>query len=351
MKVLMVGVHKSTKGGMWTVVENYLENKDFSKKYNLKYISTAVAGNPIKRIVYSLWGIIKVFFYTLFNKYDILHVHMSERMGVFRKGIIIKISRIRKAKVIIHMHGAEFEEWYKSLPDKRKVKVRNILNSSNKIIILGEYWKSFVSSIVEDKNKIEVVYNSVKCPKENLYNLDTDKLLFLGAIGKRKGIFDLIETMKILKNKNIKTKLILYGPDVTEGINDIIRKNDLTDYIEYRGWLNSDNKKEVFTEEIALNLLPSYNEGLPMTILETMSYGIPNISTNVAAIPEVINKNNGYINDPGDYKIVAEQIIKFLNNKELRKKLSDNSYKTIKDNFSIEKHITEISKIYDGVIL
>ena len=347
MKVLMVGVHKSTKGGMWTVVDNYLKDENFMKKYNIKYIPTAVSGNAIKRIIYSQYGIIKTFLYTIFNNYDILHVHMSERMSVFRKGIIMKISKIRNAKVIIHMHGAEFEEWYKTLPCNKKEKVKKILNSSNKIIILGEYWRDFISSLLNDKKKVEVIYNSVKCPSENLYNINTKNLLFLGAIGKRKGIYDLLETMKIVKSGGLKTKLLLYGPDVTGGINDLIIKENLSDYIEYRGWLSEEDKSKIFTEEIALNVLPSYNEGLPMTILETMSYGIPNISTNIAAIPEVLNSNNGYINEAGDYEEIAKNIIEFLNDEKRRRQLSVNSYETIIKNFSIEKHIKKMSKIYE----
>ena len=141
--------------------------------------------------------------------------------------------------------------------------------------------------------------------------------------------------------------MLLYGPDVTGGINDLIIKENLSDYIEYRGWLSEEDKSKIFTEEIALNVLPSYNEGLPMTILETMSYGIPNISTNIAAIPEVLNSNNGYINEAGDYEEIAKNIIEFLNDEKRRRQLSVNSYETIIKNFSIEKHIKKMSKIYE----
>lgn len=348
MKVLMLGVHRSTKGGMWTVVENYLNNKDFIDKYNVKYIATAVSGNSIKRLMYSVWGLIKVSLYTIFNSYDIIHVHMSERMSVFRKGLFIKISKLRKAKVVIHMHGAEFEDWYNSLSDKKRKKVKKILNNANKVLILGEYWRGFISSLMEDKNKVEVLYNAVDCPERNLYNFNSDKVLFLGAIGKRKGIFDLIECAKVLKEKKRNIKFVLYGPDVTDGIEDIIKENNLEEKIEYRGWLDLKNKNKVFEEEIALNVLPSYNEGLPMTILETMSYGIPNISTNVAAIPEVVNQENGYLIEPGDYIKLAEDILDFFDNNK-RKVLSENSYEIIKNNFSIEKHIEKLSEIYKGI--
>ena len=347
MKVLMVGVHKSTKGGMWTVVDNYINNNYFCNYTNLKYIATSVCGNPIKKIIFSIFGVLKIFIYTLFNDYDIIHVHMSERMSVFRKGLIIKISKLRNSKVVIHMHGAEFEKWFNTLNTKKQKRVKSILNSSNAIIILGNYWKPFISSLVDDDNKIKIVHNAVNCPKTNRYSTNSKKLLFLGAITQRKGIFDLIEAMKILKAQKINTKLYIYGPDFTSGISEIIKENNLIDIIEYKGFLKPDNREKVLNSDIALNILPSYNEGLPMTILETMSYGIPNISTNIAAIPEVITSDNGYLDEPGDYNLIAKQVINFLNDEELRKKMSDNSFRKIKDDFSIEKHIEKIIKIYD----
>ena len=349
MRVLMVGVHKSTQGGMWTVAENYINNKAFAGKYNLKYIPSAVSGNPIKRIVFSVFGVLRVLLYALFHSFDLLHVHMSERMSVFRKGAVIKIAGIRKPKVIIHMHGAEFELWYKGLGAKKQAKVRRIINSADKIIILGEYWREFVSSLLEDKSKVEVVYNAVGCPDRSRYNPNARGLLFLGAIGKRKGVYDLLEAMKILKRDGVDTKLVLYGPDATDGIEALIEKYGLSDCAEYRGWLSKENKEAVF-RETALNILPSYNEGLPMTILETMSFGIPNITTPVAAIPEVVSSRNGYLVSPGDYKAVAERVAEFLADGGLRKRLSESSYSTIKEGFSIEKHIEKITEIYSEVL-
>lgn len=83
----------------------------------------------------------------------------------------------------------------------------------------------------------------------------------------------------------------------------------------YKGWLDKSKQNEVFSN-IALNVLPSYNEGLPMSILETMAYGIPNISTRVAAIPEVISDKNGYLIYTGDKKALKEAILEsFKKNK------------------------------------
>lgn len=343
----MVGVDRSTRGGMWTVVSNYLNDSSFCKKYNLKYIPTSITGNFIKKILFNFYAILRVFFNILLNKYDILHVHMSEKGSVFRKGIIINISRIKRSKVIIHLHGAEFEKWYNTLNIKNKNKVRKILNKGDKVLILGNYWNDFIGSIINDRKKIQVVYNAVEIPKRCNYNLESNKLLFLGEVGKRKGIFDLLDAMKIINDeRKIDVHLWIYGPDSTNEIENIITKRGLNNIVDYKGYLNFQDKENIFNK-IAINILPSYNEGLPMTILETMSYGIPNISTNVAAIPEVIDNSNGMILNPGDVKGLVNSIYSIILNKNLRKEKSDNSYNLIKNKFSIEKHIKEISKIYE----
>lgn len=349
MKVLMVGVSKNTKGGMWTVVENYLNNAEFKKNNNITYIPTSTVGCIFKRIIYNFIGIVKVLLFTLFNKYDILHVHMSEKGSVYRKNIVLKIGTIRKVKKIIHMHGAEFEKWYKMLNLKKQKKVRGILNSADKIIILGTYWKPFIESLLDDKNKLEIVYNAVECPKQNNYDNSATNLLFLGVVGKRKGIFDLLDAMKIIKESHKNIILTIYGPDDTNKINSIIEEYNLRDFVKYMGWLDKENKESVLKKSL-LNILPSYNEGLPMTILETMSYGIPNISTNIAAIPEVINDSNGILVNPGDSKALAKSIIKLIDNPEIRIKMSLNSYNLIKETFSVESHLREIEKIYKELI-
>lgn len=351
MKVLMVGVDESTKGGMWTVVDNYLKNEQYQSNVELKYIPTSITGSIFKRLIFTFFSILKVFFYTLFNKYDILHVHMSEKGSVYRKSIIMKISKIRNAKIIIHMHGAEFEKWYKTLNDNKKGKVCKILNSCDKILILGNYWNEFVGSLMQDKNKVEVLYNAVFVPNEYNYDSTSKNILFLGLIGKRKGIYDLLNAMKILKSySNFDGKLLIYGPDDTlEGINNLIINNDLSNCVEYCGWLKPEEKGTVL-RKFSINVLPSYNEGLPMTILETMAYGIPNISTNVAAIPEAIDSNNGILIEPGNVDELVNAILKLNTNDKLRKKLSEESYKKALEDFSIESHINRLLGIYRDVI-
>ena len=86
-----------------------------------------------------------------------------------------------------------------------------------------------------------------------------------------------------------------------------------------------------------------------MTILETMAYGIPNISTNIASIPEVLEDGvNGFLMEPGDTDALETKLEKLINDKELRRKFSNESWNLINDRFALEKHMLTVKKyIYE----
>ena len=84
-----------------------------------------------------------------------------------------------------------------------------------------------------------------------------------------------------------------------------------------------------------------------MTILETMAYGIPNISTNIASIPEVVeNEKNGFLIMPGDKNSIKLRISELIENKEKRMTMSSNAYNTILNHFSLDKNVEKLKKIY-----
>lgn len=95
-------------------------------------------------------------------------------------------------------------------------------------------------------------------------------------------------------------------------------------------------------------VLPSYNEGLPMAVLEAMSYGLPIVSTKVGDIPVAVKDGvNGYIVEPGDIVALKDSLQKMLsmNDKEWQK-FSDNSRKITEDSFNDKDYYKKIAEAY-----
>lgn len=351
MNVLMVGVDKTSIGGMLTVVENYWNSEFFCKKTNLRYIPSVINKSPLIKILYFFIAFLRIFACILLHQIDIVHIHMAERTSVYREGLVAKLSKMLRCKVIIHMHGADIETWYNSLDAKRKSITRFFIGCADKVIVLGENWRCFMEKIVPEKSQIEVVYNAVPTPSRNMYNSRTRNIIFLGMIIPRKGIIDLLEAVKMIEKKLPQdVRILLYGDDKNKNINTLISERNLQNRVSFCGWLERKDKSSCF-ESAMINILPSYHEGLPMSILETMAYGIPNISTTIAAIPEVITDGkNGLLVKPGDVSSLAQNILSLATDEKLREKYSNASYETICKNFSIEKHLNHIISLYEKVL-
>ena len=346
MKVLMVGVDEKTKGGMWSVARGYLQSQVFQNATGVTYVATATVGSSLEKLLFFGVGLAKIVGHLITQKWDIVHIHMSERGSVYRKLAIAKLAKLFGCKTVVHMHGAEFEVWYNSLPENKQRFVCRGLNGMDAILILGEYWRPFISSLVEEKQKVKVLYNAVPVPQENRYRSDAKNLLFLGVVGERKGAYDLLTALEIIdKELDDSHQLLIYGPNPDGDIVQRIEAHNLQHRVHYMGWADPSQFDKLFSQ-IAVNVLPSYHEGLPMTILETMAYGIPNITTAVAAIPEAVNNENGALLQPGDTETLAAAILILLKNEQLRKEKSDNAYETMKGIFSTEQHMREVLKLY-----
>ena len=350
MNVLMIGVDKTSLGGMLTVVENYKQSEKFCKATNLLYIPVVTHANKISKLLFFLRAYLKIIIIFISKEIDIVHVHMSSKGSAYREGVILLTAKIFHKKTLAHMHAAEYEKWFYSLGYMNKKIVSFLLKKADVILALGEKWRKVYEDVTGCKSKVEILYNAVNVPRENYYNADAKEILFLAHMIERKGIDDLLDSISAIGN-DIPDDIVfvLYGADRENNIIEKICDRKLSTKVKYKGWLSNDEKDNCF-KNVMLNVLPSYNEGLPMTILETMAYGIPNISTQIAAIPEVIrNGENGILIMPGDKKRLSEKLKNIISDREMRLSMSDKAYNTIVDKFSINNHLTNLMKIYEDL--
>lgn len=338
----------NTKGGMVSVTKNYLNCKNWGD-YCIVFRPTHFDTN--KWIVMLYFGIqfLKIWWTVLVKKISIAHLHTAERGSFWRKSFLLNFFHRHGIKVILHHHSAEFDDFYLKSSKKQKERICKSLADADVNIVLSER----LVSMIKDKApnaKVDVLYNAVQTFATNPYNVNAKGILFLGRLGKRKGIFDLLDAIKLLDEKIPKyIKFYLCGDGEIDKVKKKIASLDIAHRIAHLGWIDGIEKESIL-KNIMINVLPSYNEGLPMTILETMARGIPNISTRIASIPEVIkNTENGCLIDPGDVESLATAIETLVNDSALRKKFSKASYELVTNNFSLNSHIKKLKRIYESL--
>ena len=110
--------------------------------------------------------------------------------------------------------------------------------------------------------------------------------------------------------------------------------------------------KDKLLREADVFFLPSYNEGMPMSVLDAMGYGLPVVSTNVGGISKIVHDGeNGYCCDPGNVNQFAKGITEILLDRKERKSFGEASWKIVKEGYSLEAHLNRIEQAYKQVLL
>ncbi|MCM3630339.1 glycosyltransferase family 4 protein [Paenibacillus glycanilyticus] len=352
INVLMVGSDVSVKGGMTTVVESFLNCKFDNVK--IKYVATHIESNKINKALFFMKSIIIIMFLVAFTKISLIHIHMSERGSFKRKNIIFRIGKLFRKKIILHMHGAEFEEYYYNCNPTVQYKIRRLLRETDYIIALGERWKDIIKKI-ELKSNVEILRNAVDIPDRvnEIQNLNNINVLFLAVLTKRKGIIDLIyASEKLMKRINQQNKIIHFivsgDGELESEAKALVNQLKITNNYTFTGWI-SGSQKHALLRKTDIFVLPSYNEGLPVSILEAISYGIPVVSTRVGSIDEAVKDGvNGYLISPGNQDELIDSLERIINDPQF-KKLGEKSREIAEKSFNSNEYFKEVSNLYESL--
>ncbi len=325
--ILTIGCQwKKPKGGIAVVLNSYSR---IFPEFNI--IVNSNGKNAIANLLQLLYSLLTTTIKLIFcHSIRIVHIHTASYNSFRRSALFISLAKFFKRKVVIHIHGGGFKEYY----EKNTPFVHKNLLKCNTIIALTEYWKEFFEGLGFEN--VIVVPNVVDSPTIQERKCDDGKthILYLGLITKAKGIFDLIDTIYEHK-EDLKGNIVLHigGNGETETLKKMIGDYSLQDIVLFEGWVSGEKKVELLNNTDVF-ILPSYTEGLPISILEAMSYSLPVISTPVGGIPEVITAGeNGLLVQPGDKEALYGAIINLVENKSLRENMGKASYQKVHPHF------------------
>ncbi len=343
------------RGGIRAVIENHIQSGVY-EGYQHYYIPSHDEVSVGKRLVLAVAALFTLLSLILRDKISICHFHGSMNASIYRKALYIFICRLFGIKTVFHLHGSEFAKTYEKAGHFYRHFVHYVLNRSESIFVLSSYWKSYIESISSNPN-IWIVNNFPSPVFEKLYHhrefshKGVIKLLFLGYIGQRKGIYDLVEAVELLKASNISGfKITVGGNGEIDTLRSLITDKGLDDYFNIVGWVSGEQKFNLLKESHLL-LLPSHNEGLPIAILEALSAGVAVLSTRVGGIPDAIrDEDYGVLVEPGKPAALAKAIDRYLSTEDMIENVVHNGRALYENFYSAKINVKLIRQIFNGLI-
>lgn len=357
MKILIV-IPDLVLGGVTTVVKNLVAEIDKSK-YKVLIITLKFTEiqeldgcevkclNVTNRLSYLL-SIIKLSSMIRNFQPEVIHSH------TIYPHLIIRFAKILNLHNIAHVCSE-----HNTISSRDTHFIWNIFKFTDKysdvITFVSKYSAdSYLKKRLVSSNKVKLLYNGIDCEsfKNNKFIKEGNFFYFayIGRLSKEKNLFNLLKAIKLVAKKINNFKLYIVGDgDERGGLEKFVRDNNLMNNVEFLGHKN--NIKPII-KEIDLLILSSDTEGLPMVILEGMAMQCNIVSTKCGGVPEIftdIPKFLAEINNPED---LADKILENVNlSKEEREKIGILYEKQIFDKFSIGKYMSELEKIYKGLVV
>ena len=289
---------------------------------------------------------------------NIAHYPFTSFWNIEKCLIFLMVAKIFSDKVIAHLHGGVFDDyWIRLNPIRKKIALK-ALYRLDAMIVLSEGWKKWVCyNIGLDEKKVMVVNNPIDSDFQKkaiaFKRNENNNMFFMGSLGKRKGVYDILEVASELNNKGVSHMIYIAGNEEYCGdlkkIKKIITQRQLNQ-VQIIGPLYGKEKIKYF-EQNSIFLLPSYNENFPLVVIEAAAAGKAIVTTRVGAIPEFFEHNESVLFvEPGNVGQIVNSVVELISNHEMRYKLEAGARQTYIDKLSSDKIIKSLHYVYQHVL-
>jgi glycosyltransferase involved in cell wall biosynthesis len=327
-----------------TVVDSYSENEYYlvdTTKYKYRFINTLFS------IYRSLWLLVTE------RSISVIYFTCSRSVwGAIRDVPMLLLAGYKGTRVINHLHGADFRDFYENSNKLVKSFIRRSYNNIDTSIVLTTAMT----------REFEAFHSMKKEVVSNFYPKDFDEqalskkgklmITFLSNIRQSKGILEFLNAAKVICNSKSDIFFQVAGDYMSDHLmttseitNEVVffMKTNQHLSIEFIGKLTPEERFE-FLNKSEIFVLPTYypTEAFPLTIIEAMRCGNVIITTDHNYLPEIINSNNGSIVAPGNVGEIVDAILRYAEDKTLMKVIQEYNISEAKSKYSEENYVSSV---------
>ena len=295
--VMLLGPSLNAVSGVSTHL-NQLFSSPLVQEFNLLHFQVGSEGRKesvISKMMRFVLSPILFFGQLIQKKPQIVHLNTSlEPKSYWRDIAYLIIARAMGKKIVYQVHGGALPQVFFKGNKLLTSLLKLVLSTADVVVLLAQEelraYRNF-----EPNLHIEVIPNAIEMgtdiqrKKDPISSDQRLQLVYVGRLAENKGIFEIVDALKILRNQNRNVELTIAGSGPDESrLRSHVTYLELDEHVSFAGAVFGEEKKRVW-EEANLFVFPTYHrEGLPYTLLESMAARTPPVVSPVGAIPDVI---------------------------------------------------------------
>ncbi len=326
-KILMVGPFEKPITGV-SVCNDLILKKLKENKYNVTDINTSldrfdenVGKISIRKVFYYLR--LYFLFYKVFNNKIIYITPGHTFLGIIKYSSFILMGRLLKKTIILHIHSDTLLNSYNESNRVKKIIMAFVISKASRGIVLS---KSLIRNLTPflPRKKIEILFNFVEndflLSKDEIISKKYDKIriVYLSNLMTQKGIFYLLDALKLMSKNGISFEAKLAG-NIDETIEEKVKLELKSANVEYKGVVKGEDKLDLLKWG-NIFVFPSFlTEGLPLSILENMACGNMIFTTKHPSLEDIKDETDLIYIDKKSSDDIYTKIAKYFEDKEYLK--------------------------------
>lgn len=308
--VLCFGPSVFMQGGISSHIERLLELSDAGQlePYRIVAVSTVAGGSRVQKIAMAISTVASLPFMLISAK--AVYINSATHYSWYRKGAIAILSSLFRKPVFMQLHGGALGCFLAQQGVLGRFFSRAVFRSLTcALVITDEHCmlaRNWGARCVERLDNFSL---SPGVLRDSFFERDSIKITYVGGLLKEKGVFELIDAMKLLAVRGVRFTLDCVGDGPERSALELRCKElSLDKVVFFHGWVKSGLVLDVLKEQDVL-VLPSYFEAQPLVVIEAMMSGCLVVASNVGDVSRMLaNGECGYILDSISPSCIADTI-------------------------------------------
>lgn len=357
--VLLLGPHRAAVSGVSTHL-NLLMDSMLAEDYEVVHFQVGSEGRDEGSIGKLLRLAASPFFLAasiIFRHVSIVHINTSlNRKAYWRDIVYLFIAKALGARVVYQVHGGELPRRFFAGSPLLTAFLRRTLRLPDVVVVLAQVelraYREFVPG-----QEVVALPNGIDCrPYSGVPTVLSDpthplQLVYIGRIAREKGLYETLQGLRLAHELGVDVRLVIAGTGAEETrLRRYAQALGIAARVCFVGPVFGHDKVRLLSGADAM-VLPSYSEGLPYALLESMAAGVPVIATPVGAIPDVVSDGiHGFLVPPRDGKAIAESLAILAGDREKLSWMSRACRRRVRAAFSIERLAQEFAHHYARLV-
>lgn len=297
----------------------------------------------------------KLLFELIFKKPDLVYFQISP-LGkpFFRDCLFVFLIKAFRVDILYHLRAKGIKNEASSI---WKRKLYSYIFKSEHVICLAKANTSDIEDVYS--GEVYIVNNGIPDIDKSMYNVPCEncnkaRILFLSNLLIEKGIIDFLDSLEIISEMGLSFVGIIIGAESDLSKNQLteeIRNRNLSEQVSYLGPKYDEEKHKIISDSDIVVFPTKMNETFGNVNLEAMQHSKPIISTNIAAIPEIIDDGvNGFIVNPGSPSEIADRVKVLIVNHQKRIEFGKRGREKYEAKYTLKHFERRMAEVFNTVL-